>query len=98
MTSSSQLDLNCHTPNWVLKSAPSLTTVLRGRNVLRTLRVVFGSTLHCILGRLPACIHSLMPVRIDLLVELEDDEEDDDDGRLEAGEDEEERRGLPFLR
>jgi hypothetical protein len=94
MTSSSQLDLNCHTPSWVLKSAPSLTTVLRGRNVLRTLRVVFGSTLHCILGKFPACIHSLMPVRIDLLVELEED----DDGRLDACEDEEERRGLPFLR
>jgi len=93
MTSSSQLDLNCHTPSWVLKSAPSLTTVLRGRNVLRTLRVVFGSTLHCNLGRLPACIHSLMPVRMDLLV-LELDE--DEDGRLEAGE--EERRGLPFRR
>ena len=76
----------------MLKSAPSLTTVLRGLNVLRTLRVVFGSTLHCILGRLPACIHSLMPVRMDLLVE----EDVEEDGRLEAGE--EERRGLPFLR
>lgn len=50
----------------MLKSAPSLTTVLRGRNVFRTLRVVLGSTRHCNFGRFPAWIHSLMAVRMDL--------------------------------
>jgi hypothetical protein len=45
------------------------------------LRVVFGSTRHCILGRLPACIHSLMPVKIDLLLAEVEDEEGDDGGR-----------------
>lgn len=73
----------------MLKSAPSRTTVLRSVNVFRTLRVVLGSTRHCILGRLPACIHSLALVKIDLLfeleLELELEEDDDDDDEVRAG-------------
>mmetsp|Transcript_16087 Transcript_16087/g.24476 ORF Transcript_16087/g.24476 Transcript_16087/m.24476 type:complete len:213 (-) Transcript_16087:367-1005(-) len=42
---SSQLDLNCHTPSCVLKSAPSVNTVLSGRNRFRSFRVVCGSVL-----------------------------------------------------
>jgi len=78
--------LNCHTPSWALKSAPRRTVVLSGRNVLRTLRVVFGSTLHWILGRLLPAIHCLSDESIDLLLVLfdeeDDDDDDDDDGRL----------------
>ncbi len=55
--------------------------VLRGRNVLRTLRVVLGSTRHCILGRLLPAIHCLSDESMDLLfVEEEDDDDDDEPG------------------
>ncbi len=48
--------------------------VLSGRKVLRTLSVVLGSTLHCILGRFPAATQS----RKDW------NKLDDDDGRFEV--------------
>jgi hypothetical protein len=47
---SSQLDLNCHTPNCVLKSAPTRMIVFSGRKVFRILIVVVGSTRQTILG------------------------------------------------
>mmetsp|Transcript_26363 Transcript_26363/g.60735 ORF Transcript_26363/g.60735 Transcript_26363/m.60735 type:complete len:206 (-) Transcript_26363:283-900(-) len=43
MRESSQLDLNCHTPSCVSKSAPRVRTVFSGRNRFRSFSVVRGS-------------------------------------------------------